>query len=193
MRGDGTPNKFVIIGIVVSILLVGAIFFALSGSLFKGQEEDRPLVADVTMSRSVRMTVDGPIVSNEARQSYRISVGYDRRTVEGMQGYNRSVVATQTYDNNRTAYTEFVNALSRANYDKRRNVTDEAADPRGVCPNGQRYTFEILDSGRVVDMAWTTSCANAKGNLSTSGKKLKALFDAQIKDLSKVIKPVTLR
>jgi hypothetical protein len=139
------------------------------------------------------MTVDGPIVSNEERQAYRITVGYDRRTVEGMKAYTHDVVATQTFDNNRTAYSEFVYALERAGYDKRRNVKDEAADPRGVCPGGSRYTFEMLDGGRVIESVWTTSCNNARGTMATKGSALKLLFDKQIPELSKAIKPVTLR
>jgi hypothetical protein len=194
MRGDGTPNRAVIIGVVVFILVIGAIFFALSGRLFgPGEQEDRPLVTDITSSRSIRMTVDGPIVSNEERQAYRITVGYERRIVEGMKAYTHDVVATQTFDNNRTAYSEFAYALNRAGYDKRRNVKDEAADPRGVCPTGSRYTFELLDGGRVVDSAWTTSCNNTRGTMGTSGSSLKQLFDRQIPELTKVIKPVTLR
>lgn len=194
MRGDGTPNKPLIIGVIVFILLVGAIFFALSGRLFgPGEDETRPLVTDITASRSVRMTVDGPIVANEERQSYRITVGYERRIVEGMKGFTRDRVATQTFDNSRTAYSEFVFALERAGYDKRRNVSEEAADMRGVCPNGQRYTFEMLDGGRVIDTAWTTSCNNARGTMGTSGRNLKALFDKQIPELTQAIKPVTLR
>lgn len=193
MRGEGTPNRAIIIGAIVFIFLIGAIFFALSGRLFGGKDEERPLVADVTSSRSVRMTVDGPIVANETRQSYRITVGYERRVVEGMKTYTREVVSTQTLDNNRTAYSEFVNALSRAGYDKRRNVKDEAANPLGVCPSGQRYTFELLDSGRVIDAAWTTSCGNVRGNLGAPGSGLKLLFDKQIDNLSQTLKPVTLR
>lgn len=194
MRGESGPNRPVIIGIVALVLIVGAIFFALSGGLFGSKADvSRPKVSDVTVSRSVRMTVDGPIVANEDRESYRITVGYDRRTVEGMKTYTRDIVATQTFDNNRSAYTEFVYALDRAGYDKRRTVSDAQADPRGVCPNGYRYTFEILDSGRMIDSAWTSSCSNARGTMNTPGSTLRALFDKQITDLSQAIKPVTLR
>lgn len=195
MKGEGFSGKGLIIASVVFILIVGTIFFAISGGLFggNGNADERATVTDIIEGRSVRMTVEGPIVGEERRESYRIEVGTNERTIEALQGYQAAVLSAQTFTNNRPAYTEFAYALSRAGFDDRRNVSDEAADERGVCAEGKVYIFELLDDGRTLSRAWTSSCSNAKGTLGTSYNDLKQLFDAQIDDRTRLLGDIRLR
>ncbi|MBC7746474.1 hypothetical protein H7Y40_00640 [Pedobacter sp.] len=198
-EGSGIGGRGLLIASIVFIFIVGAIFFAISGGLFGGADrrsaDTQTTVTDIFVGRSVRMTVNGPIVANENRQSYQIDVGLDSRTLQGFQGYDLTVAASSSLNNNRQAYTQFVYALSRADYGKERRLSDADADDRGVCATGKVYTFEILDNGRSVSQLWAASCSNTKGTLaatSTQVKSIKSLFDLQIPNLRTALGPIDL-
>lgn len=195
MKGEGLTGRGLIIASVVFILIVGAIFFAITQTFFSGNEpvDNRANVTDIYDGRSVRMTVEGPVVGDDARESYRIEISTDERTIESLRGYQTAVLNAQTFANNRPAYTEFVYAISRAGFDERRNISEAAADERGVCPSGRVYSFELLDNGRSLSRAWATSCNDTKGTLGGNASALKKLFDAQITDRSRILSDIRLR
>lgn len=199
-NGSGIGGRGLLIASVAFILIVGAIFFAISGGLFGGsktnQADTQISVTDIFANRSVRMTVQGPIVANENRESYQIEVGLSARSIAAIKGFDSQVVSSANYDNNRQAYTEFAYALSRAGFGKARNVSDVAADERGVCATGKRYIFEILDNGRSVSRLWTSTCSNVSGTLDVGSKSIssiKSLFDLQIADRQIALKAIQLR
>lgn len=197
MRADGTGlggRKLLIISIGF-ILLVGGIFFAVSNSFRAPREEVEKIdVTDILANRTVRMTVEGPVVANEQREAYRIEVGIDSRSIEVIQGYDMSIVGSSKYGNNRQAYIDFAHALSRSGFDNERGrVSEAAADERGACATGRRYIYEVLDNGRSQRRLWTSSCSSAKGTLNARADALKKLFDVQIPDRRTVLEPIRLR
>lgn len=195
MKADGTGlggRKLLIISIAF-ILLVGGIFFAISNSLRGSRDDTQKIeVVDVLANRSVRMTVEGPVVANEQRESYRIEVGLDKRLIEAIKGYDTAIVGSSTLGNNRQAYVDFVHALSRAGFDKERRISEAASDIRGACATGERYIFEVLDNGRSVRRLWTTTCSNARGTLDAKPAPIKRLFDVQIPDRKTVLEPIKI-
>lgn len=196
MNSDGAGSKGLIIGSVVFILIVGAIFFAVTGDIFNDRNEPADTSArltDIYDGRSVRMTVEGPIVADEIRESYQIEVGVDNRKIEVFNGYERAVVSSQTFSNNRPAYTEFVFALERAGFDETREVSDNAADERGACAKGKSYIFELLDDGRSLFRTWTTSCSKIEGTLDGDASKIKDLFNLQIVGRNDILQDTRLR
>lgn len=202
MKGDGSGigGRGLLIASVVFILIVGAIFFAITDGLFGNSQktgtDTQAAVTDLFVSRSARMTVQGPIVANENRESYVVEVSMDTRTIQALKGYDQTVIDTHGYSNNRVAYTDFVYALSRVGFGKARTVSQSAADERGVCATGTHYVFEILDNGRSLSRLWTTSCSKEKGTLDVSSsnlKSIKSLFDVQIPDRQTVLKDIKLR
>lgn len=196
MKGEGVGSRGLIIGSVIFILVVGAIFFAITGGFFGGSDEsvdNEARITDIFDGRSVRMTVEGPIVANEIRESYRITVGVNTRNIEAYKGYDFELVGSRQFSNNRAAYTDFVYALSRAGFNDKRRVSQSAADERGVCPKGKTYSFELLDDGRLLSRSWTTTCSDSRGTLDANGKILKDLFDRQIANRSQVLEGFSLR
>ncbi|MGB3023905.1 MAG: hypothetical protein WBB39_03840 [Candidatus Saccharimonadales bacterium] len=198
MRGRPTQLGYIVFVTILILVVVGA-YLLLRGNQAKPQTVDSNLVEKIEVtkldaSRSVRMTVYGPIVSNEGRESYSITVSQDSRQFEARKGYDATVVGTSSYGNSLEAYTQLVFALSRANFDARRTLkTGEDTDDRGVCPSGKKYVYDILEFDSSVASAWTTSCKNAKGTFGGSNTAIKVLFDKQIPDLSTVIKSIKLR
>lgn len=193
--GSGIGGRGLLIMAVVFILVIGAIFFAITNGFFSGRDdaETRPAVTDITDARSVKMTVRGPIVGDEEHESYEIIVGTDERTITAFRGYVETSVGSRSFDNNRQAYTELVYALARAGFSEKRNTSDAQADERGVCPDGRLFVFEQLDNGRSVERLWTSSCSSQQGNLNARASTLKDLFDDQIPDRRSVLSGISLR
>ena len=71
------------------------------------------------------MTVYGPIVANEDRESYEITISSSTRRFAAYTGYAQTQVASSEYGNTESGYQELVYALSRAGFDKER-VLNEA-------------------------------------------------------------------
>ncbi len=188
MRGEGIANRGLIIASVVFILIVGAIFFAISGGIFNAQPLPEQIsVTDTGNGRSIRMTVEGPIVANEDRESYRIEISNSNRSISALGGYDGQVKNSKEYTNSVRAFSELVFALEKAGFDERRQVTGSQAEERGSCATGRQYIFEILQDGRQVSRAWTTSCGSASGTLATEVGTVKSLFDKQIPDRREVL------
>lgn len=188
--GRSLSNRALLIVSAVFILVVGGIFFLITGNGSRSNQKtaNQAELTLVRPLRSVQLTVTGPIVANELRNSYSVNVAPSQRTVTLMNGYDSQIVNQSTYENNTAAYEQFVYALRRAKADSRRQISGTAAEERGVCATGRKYVFEIREDGRTVERLWTTSCRNSQGTLSASIDPIRSLFDKQIPDLSKFLR-----
>ena len=133
-----------------------------------------------TAGRSVKMTVRGPIVSEEDFRSYEITASPNQRTLVTYQGYVDKTLESVSLSNNIPAYEEFVHALDNASMMNGTELTGSRNDTRGVCASGYVYEFGIYNDGKLVKELWTSSCSSARGSLSTKYKQLKTLFISQI-------------
>jgi len=183
------------LGFLAVVTLVVVVFIVVLRG-FTGNSnkpKDQINLVDYTNSQTVvKYTVDGPVNSEAKHQGYRITVGRDGNTIEIVQGYQNNVTKAQTYDNNTAAYGNFLRALQLQNFTK--GIDDgkggTTSDDRGVCPNGNRYTFEIETAGQTVQRFWTTTCGGGtfRGNTDT----IRSLFLRQIPDYAKVTSGVNL-
>lgn len=143
-------------------------------------------------TRSVKMTVRGPIVANENFRSYTIEVTPSSRMLTTYKGYLGEVIKSVKLDNNENAYVEFVNALNKANMMKGVALTGEADDLEGVCATGHIYDFSILKDNKVEKHLWTSTCKGSKGSLAANVPQLQNLFIKQVPDNEKFVKDLGL-
>jgi hypothetical protein len=105
-----------IVAIVGLVALARAIFFS-SGSSDTTQQVDvsRDALLATSEGHAVQVTVRGPIVADENFNSYRITITPSSRTLTTYRGYLDQQIDSVNLGNNVSAYTEFVNALDKAN------------------------------------------------------------------------------
>ena len=152
-REFGGPTRLgmILIGVVFFLIVAGLFFFITNGSrsttTTSNDDTSRRLVTTISPSRSVRMTVYGPIVANEDRESYEITISSSTRRFAAYTGYAQTQVASSEYGNTESGYQELVYALSRAGFDKERALNEAENDDRGTCATGRRYVYELFDNG----------------------------------------------
>lgn len=195
-RDFGGPTKLgmIVFGVIFFLIVAGLFFFITGGNRtsnegdLTAEDRRRQLVTNVHTGRSIRMTVYGPVVANEERESYEITVSPSTRRFAAYKGYSQSQVASSDYDNTYEAYQQFVHALERAGFDKERIVDDGEDDDRGACATGKRYVYELFENGDVVKRVWTTNCSKERGTFGGKNTTIYRLFHAQVPDYKTAIK-----
>jgi hypothetical protein len=187
-EGTGLGGRAFVIISVLFVLVVGAVFFALNGGSNKAPTQDSINVTDPRIGRSVKMTVGGPLASNEAFESYSIELSQNQRVVTRMSGYQDVIMQRRTYANNFKAYEQLVYALDRQSFTVSRSVKGKSAEERGACAAGRRYVFEILDNSSDIMRLWTTTCSGSSGTFAADIENVRELFDNQIPDLSSIMR-----
>lgn len=168
-------------GFLISIGLVILVFIlVLRGFGGKSPQDNKNPLTDYANSDTlVQMTVDGPIVGDQQHQAYRITIGRSESRIETLQGYQYDAIDTKTYDNNQEGFANFLRALDLAGYTKGiANADSQSQDERGVCANGDRYIFEIINGTSQIQRFWSTSCG--KGTFKGKSDAVKHLFDRQV-------------
>jgi len=189
MYKSNTLRIFPLILIVIVIIALIAGMITVGRYLFTGNDEpvdemtvtakDELLMLNV--SRSVQMTIRGPIVADEEFQTQRIEISPVTRQYKVYSGYLVDVEESKSYDNNMTAYEEFVYALDKAAFTRPgKDDPEEAEDIRGICATGKIYEFEILNAGEPVKRLWTSTCKGSPGTFGASVEQVTNLFADQI-------------
>ncbi|HEY8886461.1 MAG TPA: hypothetical protein VIM31_03115 [Candidatus Microsaccharimonas sp.] len=183
----------IIIAIASLVSLARVVFFSGSSTSNTAQADvSQAALLNTTVNHSVTMTVRGPIVADEAFHSYKIDISPNNRQVVTYTGYLDTVVDQVSLGNNVASYTEFVNALDKANLTKGKQLTADKNDTSGVCATGDVYTFTIYDGTTDVKDLWTSTCSGSKGSLDASVTQLTSLFVKQIPSADALIKKINL-
>lgn len=171
-----------VIGFLISIGLIILVFVM----IFRGGGSDLPaerkLVDYANTSTIVQYTVDYPINADQIHRQTVTYVGRDNIKFDVRTGYEGTVVRTQSYENNPTAYANFLRALQLAGYT---NGEAEPRDERGYCPQGYRYIYEVKDGSRTIQRYWSTSCGSL-GNFKGRASTVRTLFQRQVPDYSRL-------
>jgi len=183
-------------GFLASLGLIILVFvLVLRG--FGGNSEEAsksPLTDFASSDAVVRLTVDGRIVSEQEHRAYQITIGRSEVRLETLKGYEYETVTTKTYENNQEGFYNFLRALSIAGFDRGVDPeNDDNNDERGVCADGQRYVYEIIQGTSEEQRFWSTSCGG-DGTFKGNAAAVRQLFQKQIplKDQSKIIGRVQL-
>lgn len=168
---------------VVGIIVVLSLLFGRRNGVNKTIQSQLDLLSYVDKESRVIATTDGPINGDDAHRAVRITVDKDSRTIDVIQGYQGTVVATKSYPNNQAAYREFLNALNRASFGKSRKSSFTSEE--GICATGRRFIFEVTEGAKTVSRTWGANCA--KGNSVAVPSKITNLFRRQITDYEEVV------
>lgn len=177
------------LGFILVIFLVIALVFGRGSSPSKQQPTATKLVDYANKNSNVSLTTIGKLVGNESRREVRITVSPNERRLEVLSGYDESVISSQTYANTQEAYSNFLSALGNSGFTRKRNTS--ITDPRGLCPTGQRYVYDLSQDGNHVSNLWNTSC-NDGSNFAGRGPTIREIFKAQIPEYDKQIQSVKL-
>lgn len=194
----------VLVIIVVTIAIV-AIVIAVGRALIGGGgesqgngaatqvDEGRTALLSTDLSRSVRLTVRGPIVADEKHRSYQVTIGPESRVMTTYEGYVETALESTRLKNNLPAYEELVHALDKRKMMNGRTVTVDQNDLRGICATGRVYQFETMMNSSAVRSLWTSDCSGSRGSAQADVGEIVSMFMQQIPDGEKMARSVGLQ
>jgi hypothetical protein len=118
---------------IIALLIILIIILIPSGA--KNPSKTNSLISYANTGAVVRLTIDGPEVSNQDHQEVQITVGKSNVTYAQLTGYNGQVVQVQNFANTEAAYDVFLRSLYYAGYNEG-NSSSSLSDERGVCALG---------------------------------------------------------
>lgn len=178
--------------LLVIVLVVFTFILVIRGFKGNGQTVSTVNLANLASTNSVvQFTDDGPITSQQSHQGLRITIGQYASTIQIYQGYQNNIIQSQTFANNQDAYAVFLKALQLQNYTKG-NKEPALADARGYCPQGDRYSFQIINgNSQSVQNYWSTSCGG-QGTFGGNVAGIIALYQAQIPNYANIANAINL-
>lgn len=185
------PRRYFVV--LILILLIFGLGFFLIVRFISGPDEPKPGTSQQAPAqdfkkdtRSVTYTAQGRVVGEEEHRRVRIHVSPSERTIDLIEGYDESVVKTQTFANVQDAYDVFIASLKNLGYDSfNRQVT---ADERGFCPLGKRYVYEAELQNDSKLRSWSTSCGRKEGSFTGNASLVRRVFEAQIPEYKEFVK-----
>lgn len=182
-----------IIGILVALGMIGAIFFFILRGGGDGAEQ-QPQRIDLNRyantDATVQLIVDGRVVANQQHRSYQISVNRAATSMQVFSGYENAVTGERTTPNNQEAYTNFIRSISRLGFTDVN--TGGPKDERGYCPTGERYIIRLTENNREIYRAWTTSCGASQGNFNGDMGTIRVLFRQQVPEYYNLVQGSSL-
>lgn len=199
------PNSFsrfvpILLVIVITVVAVAAVL-AIGQALMGGGQKESSNQSEIgtsallssDLSRSVRLTVRGPIVADEKFRSYQVTIAPNARVMTTHEGYLEKQLDAKNFSNNTRAYEELVYALDKRRMMEGRQLSEEQNDLRGICATGRVYTFETLMNGEPVKTLWTSDCSGSKGSATANVQEVVDMFLKQIPDGKKMATSVGLQ
>lgn len=147
----------------------------------------QPLVDYADTATQVEMTIDGPINADQLHYELQMTIGTNLNQINLEKGYQGVIVNSASYANNSTAYAEFLQALDFAGFTLGNKSSKADNDPRGFCADGDRYTYQIVNSnGNDIENFWSTSCGG-QGTFEGNPAAVLSLFTAQLPNYNAII------
>jgi len=174
--------RYVIAGLIgfgLIVLIFVLIFRGFTGGGKSATPAPTPkaLTSYASTDAAAQLTIDGPIVADSAHRSVIITVTQFQTQLDVIQGYQGSVIASQTFANNQDSYRTFLKALDLQGFTKG-TATSTNSDPTGTCPQGNRYTYALNQFGAPIVKFWANGCGG--GNFSGNRPLVRWLFQQQI-------------
>lgn len=187
-----------IIRIVLIILVLGLFIWFIMWLFSPKESSETPTeqptdtTSQVEQYDTVRYIQDGQITAQEQHYSVQITIDAVSRKVEVLQGYNGSVIRSQSYANTSAAYDAFYAAIKNVGFfNKRDNVS--GADRTSACPFGQRFSYQAGTPISSLSLnTWSASCNAKIGTFAGNASGVKTLFKEQIPDYATLTKGISL-
>lgn len=183
--------KYLVTFFIIAVLIIFGVF------IFGINKKSTPKPVTVvpsslhdyaSTSAEVRLTIDGQVNGDDLHRAIRITVGRNQRKLEVIQGYQGNVIDSKTQDNNEPAYDVFLRSINNAGFTKERKT--KITDERGVCPAGNRYVYELLNTENNNMRRWSTSCGT--GTFGGQSPLVRTLFQSQITDYETITSTIEL-
>src|SRR5665213_3485471 len=100
--------------VVIALIIFGVVLFSGGSKVKTGKTVVKTLPDYANTDASVRLTIDGVINGDDAHRAIQITVDKNQRTLNVIQGYQGTVIQTQTFANNEPAFNVFLHALTQA-------------------------------------------------------------------------------
>lgn len=129
-----------------------------------------------TPDASVTVLVDGPTGVDQDHRQVKITVSATQNEIDLLQGYQGTVMATQSYPNNEASFAVFLQTLKLMNFSK--GILSHV-DYRGYCPTGDRYVYTFNNGENDLFSYWSTSCGG-QGTFGGNSSQVLQQFRQQI-------------
>lgn len=139
----------------------------------------------------VTFTIDGVINGNDQHRQILISVTKNSRTLTVFQGYQRSVLSTQSFANNDNAFQSFLNALYTAGFTAKKTNSTQT-NIAGQCPLGNRFIYDSENIEGAPHDLWAATCTTKIGTFGGNVNTVNRLFQLQIPDYNTLVNGVNL-
>ncbi len=150
----------------------------------------KPLIDYATTNAVMQITISGPVVADQNHKEVQVTIGQTANQINIIQGYQGTIINTQTYQNNESAYAVFLRAIDSAGFTDG-NSNPNLTDDRGFCAQGDTYNFEIINGPSTVQNYWATNCGS-QGTFQGDVGLIMSLFQAQIPNYGTVTSNVSL-
>ena len=169
--------------ILAGLILVGVIVL-LFVLIFKGFRSNQStpikqtdLVTYANTGAVAEFYIDGPINLDQDHRTVKIAVSQNQTQIQVVQGYQGSVIQSESFPNNTESYAVFLQALKNLNFAKG-NTSAALGDERGYCADGARYIYRFTNSGDTLFRYWSTSCG--QGTFGGNRQAVRRLFERQV-------------
>jgi len=173
-----------IIGVIIFIIIISIAIFKVDWG--GGNKPIQDAFKEVNISdysdtnTQVRMSVRGPVNSDQEHQDLKITVGRSETIGQLLQGYQGNITRTQQTANNSASYKIFLSALHNAEFTKTQ-TPERDLQYDGACPTGSRYTFEFINAGTDAPKStWATTCSKKDGTFGGDVSMVRNLFRDQL-------------
>lgn len=180
-----------IIGFIIGLGLIVLLFILIFRGPSTPPSAQHKLVDYANTSTVMQFVDDYTVNADQTHRRLITTVGRDQTTFTVEQGYQGTVMRTQSYGNNEASYAYFLQALQVAGYTNG-DTNAKNTDYRGYCPTGRRFIFSIKDGANTIQQFWATSCGGAAtfhGKTTT----ILDLFKLQVPDYDKLTSDVGLQ
>ena len=179
-----------VLSAIIVVLLLVALVFGRGNKDQSATTTPAALTSYAETNSSIVFTTYGRLVGEQQRQAVRIVVTPVERRLEVLSGYEETITSTQSFSNNSEAYANFLSAMQVAGFDDARKSS--ITDPRGVCPTGNRFQYNLYENDDTKVDLWSVSCSAGTGTLAGRASVIRDLFQRQIPDYSGLTRSVTL-
>ena len=147
--------------------------------------QPKPLSSYYDTQAVAELQIAGPIVADQNYKQIEIQVNQGYSQISIINGYQGTIVNTKTFENNPSAYSQFLSALEGVGFNKG-DSTYPYKTPAGFCSFGYNYTYTFFNGNDTIFNYWTTSCGG-QGSFKGDVVAVNELFEEQIPDYSTVV------
>jgi len=173
------------LGFLIAIGLLALVIILVVKGLNKNNitgPQPKPLSSYSNTDAEASLLISGPVIADQNYRQLQINISQVSSQINLIDGYQGTIVNTNTYENNPSAYSAFLSALQSIGF----TLVDsnyKYKTPAGFCPFGTSYTYTFTNGNDTILNSWATSCGGL-GNFRGSVGSINQLFESQIPDFS---------